>query len=1038
MKPLFDLCSPRESVFDETKRDDTLDLTNLIDGRIDVDRFIEETYFTEGMEQLNEVAFKRFRRQSASGIVKLTQAMGGGKTHSMILLGLLAMHPHLRKKISGGKLDKDYPGKVKVIAFTGRESDVPYGIWGSIADQLGKKELFKDYYTPLAAPGQTAWINLLKGEPLLILLDELPPYLDYARAKTIGNSDLSAITTTALSNLFTAINKEELSNVCLVISDLRAAYEKGSELLQRTFKELENEVNRSAINIEPVSSVSDEVYSVLKKRLFYKLPAESEIISIANAYKDAVREAKQIGYTNKSPEEIFLGIKDSYPFHPSIKDLYARFRENPGFQQTRGLIRFMRHVVSQLYSGAEPPAKSKYLIGVHDFDINDPEMFSKVKEIKPSLVNAITHDITSNGKAVAELIDDDFNTTITQDLAKLILVSSLADVPNALLGLSLPEIIGYLCAPGRDITQTKERLEEFQMRAWYLYIDRDGRLHFRHVKNINAEINSLVDSYDRESAKKEIRSFLGDKFKPSRKDCYQKTLIFPALDEINLLPEQVTLILTEPYHQEGGLHPDLRSFYADALYKNRVLFLTGQRNTMDNLLRAAKEYRAINTIVDRMDEEKVSQNDPLYKQATGKQDKARLNLLASARETFVTLHYPAKDNKLLTADFLMEFTGNHFDGEEQIRKVLLERRKLETDTAGDTFRQKCEERLFTRREMRWSEIKERAATNPAWQWHLPEALDTLKDNLLRKGTWRESGGYIEKPPFPKEKTTVQVQELSRNDDTGEAKLKIIPRYGDRVYFEIDSPATSGSQPVLNLNDFRTKELKLSFLCVDSTGEHETGEPVEWCNRITLKYRFYTDRDGNTALELRSAPAAQIRYTSDGSNPKEHGALYDSDFTVPPGTHYVLALAVAEKQGLYSDTLQLKVPQKGEGGRPGGREVDKGKPLSLSKKYRTSDTRQTYAALEILKKYEASISDFSLTIHKEKSWLELTADPDSRFVPDMLEAQAGNLREGFAGDDSVNITLEYKKTHFPSGQHFLDWVEENRLDLHSFHESEVLQ
>jgi len=31
-------------------------------------------------------------------------------------------------------------GKVKVIAFTGRESDAPYGIWGAIADQLGKKE----------------------------------------------------------------------------------------------------------------------------------------------------------------------------------------------------------------------------------------------------------------------------------------------------------------------------------------------------------------------------------------------------------------------------------------------------------------------------------------------------------------------------------------------------------------------------------------------------------------------------------------------------------------------------------------------------------------------------------------------------------------------------------------------------------------------------------------------------------------------------------------------------------------------------------
>ncbi len=117
---------------------------------------------------------------------------------------------------------------------------------------------------PLAAPGQTAWINLLKGRSLLILLNELPPYLENAKAKQIGNTDLSVVTTTALANLFTALTKPELSNVCLVISDLRATYESGSELLQSSFRELENEVNRSALNIEPVGSSSDEIFHILK------------------------------------------------------------------------------------------------------------------------------------------------------------------------------------------------------------------------------------------------------------------------------------------------------------------------------------------------------------------------------------------------------------------------------------------------------------------------------------------------------------------------------------------------------------------------------------------------------------------------------------------------------------------------------------------------------------------------------------------------------------------------------------------------------
>ena len=216
-----------------------------------------------------------------------------------------------------------------------------------------------------------------------------------------------------------------------------------------------------AMNIEPVSSTSDEIYHILRKRLFKELPAESEINEIANAYKQAVLEAKQMGYTNLSPEQVFVGIKDSYPFHPSIRDLYARFKENPGFQQTRGLIRLMRIIISQLYRGDRPKAKEKYLVNVYDFDLNDPEMLTAVTQVKPSLTNAIAHDIASNGKSIAEMVDATMNETCMQELAKLILVASLADIPNALLGLSLQETIGYLCEPGKDITRVKRALDEF-------------------------------------------------------------------------------------------------------------------------------------------------------------------------------------------------------------------------------------------------------------------------------------------------------------------------------------------------------------------------------------------------------------------------------------------------------------------------------------------------------------------------------------------------------------------------------------------------
>lgn len=150
MKTLKQLCTPRDSVFDPQRRDTVLDLADLIGDRIEPGDFFEENFVTEGMRTLLEHAFRRMEGKSAQGVFKLRQAMGGGKTHSLLVLGLLARHPEFRQKVMGGFYSPD-PGlpSVKVIGFSGRESDAPLGLWGSLAEQLGKKDLFKDCYSPL-------------------------------------------------------------------------------------------------------------------------------------------------------------------------------------------------------------------------------------------------------------------------------------------------------------------------------------------------------------------------------------------------------------------------------------------------------------------------------------------------------------------------------------------------------------------------------------------------------------------------------------------------------------------------------------------------------------------------------------------------------------------------------------------------------------------------------------------------------------------------------------------------------------------------
>ncbi|MFC2055689.1 DUF499 domain-containing protein [Chloroflexota bacterium] len=431
----------------------------MIEDKIDPGEFFEENFVTEGMKTLLEQSFRRLEGKSNQGIFKLKQAMGGGKTHNLLTLGLLARYPEYREQVMGQFYKTDPSlGNVQVVAFTGRESDAPLGMWGEIAEQLDKREQFKDLYSPLRAPGRKAWETILAGENVLILLDELPPYFKNAKSVMIGNADLAEVTATALSNLLIAINRETCSKVCLVITDLIGAYEEGSEQIADVLSDLEQETLRSALPIEPVRMNSDELYHILQKRIFKILPSETAKTDVAQAYAKAIRDAKQMDITNESPEQFANRIQVSYPFHPAIRDLYARFKENPGFQQTRGLIRLIRIVVSRLWNTGM--AEKRYLITAHDLDFNDRETRSEISQINNTLENAIAHDIASDGNAVAEVMDTNLGGSETQDACRLLMMASLANVPNAILGLSIPELVAYLAEPERDLAALRSMVLE--------------------------------------------------------------------------------------------------------------------------------------------------------------------------------------------------------------------------------------------------------------------------------------------------------------------------------------------------------------------------------------------------------------------------------------------------------------------------------------------------------------------------------------------------------------------------------------------------
>jgi len=1018
MPSIKQLCIPRPVIFDPQKRDTVLDLNDLVADRIDPAAFFEENFITEGMQTLLKYTFDRLEGRSAQGVFKLRQAMGGGKTHNLLALGLLARHPEYRQRVMGQFYTPDPAlGPVKVIAFSGRESDAPLGLWGALAEQLGKLDHFKDTYTPLRAPGQKAWENLFAGESLLILLDELPPYFQSARAIAIGNSDLSQVTATALSNLLIALGRESCDRVAVVITDLAASYQVGSAQISEVLSDLEKETNRSAMSLEPVRLNSDELYHILRKRIFEEMPTREQIKEIGQSYAAALRKGREMELVAESPEEFGARVETAYPFHPGIRDLYARFRENPGFQQTRGLIRLMRLVTANLWTSGK--ADERDLIGAQDVDLNDQQIRAEIGQINSTLDNAIAHDIAADGGAVAEGLDANYGSTDASEAARLLLMSSLANVPNAVRGLAIPEAIAYLARPGRDLSRLKsDVLPSLATQAWYLHGTRDGKLYFRHVENINAKLESYVKNYVEEQAVRELRERLGKLFAPQQRDVYQKMLLLPAIDEIGLEQDQVTLVIAAPY--SGGLNPDLRKFYDDTTWKNRIAILTGPINTYQSLLTVGRRLRAIAQIDADLIAEGLPVSDPQRMQAAELTDRIVQSFHSAVRETFTTLWYPSSEG-LMSADLTMQFRDNRYDGEEQIRTLLLAEMKF-TDKVGDeTFRTKCERRLFTQQSMRWGEIKRRAATNTTWQWHLPTALDTLKERCLFEGAWREQDGYVEKGPFPQPGTSVTFREVQRDADTGETLLRVTPVHGDTIYWEVGGQATTASAK-LDGNELSTSELRVSFLCVDSRGAYETGEPVTWSNRVTLKYRLY-QRGEDKMIELRAAPLAQIRYTTDGSDPKLSGASYDGDFAVPPGAAVVLAYA--ERDGIVSETLRVTI----DWGRDEGVKVDPQVPARYKREQTAASTQETYSFLDMLDRYHGLVEGLQLTIGGQggvHEWLELASSEQLQTSPEQIKEALSPLRN-IQTEGQVQLTTA--SIYFATGQDLLDWVAERRLALY---------
>lgn len=1020
MKTVRDACVLQPGALEVKLADQVEQLDELISAAGDGEAYFGKTFITGGMRDLVTEGIARLAAKSTQAIFHLKQAMGGGKTHVLVGFGLLAKHPSLRKKICPEISHIDRFGAAKIAAFNGRNSPDHF-FWGEIATQLGRGEQFSKYWTTGPnAPDEPAWTQLFDGDDsILILLDEMPPYFQDLNTRAVGKGTVADIATRALANMLTAAGKKK--NVCVVISDLTAAYAAGTSLINKALTDARSEVGRQERSITPVDLSANEIYEILRKRLFERLPTHEEIDKVAAAFAAKFQEAAKGKIVRKGAEATADEIASTYPFHPLLKNVIALFKDNDQFKQTRGLIELISRLLKSVWSRQE---NDVFLIGPQHFDLGIADVREKLAEIS-GMRDVIAKDLwDQNQSAHAQVIDLGTGNDAARQVGTLVLTASLSTAVNAIKGLTRPEMVECLVTPLMEPSEFLAAFDSLEQEAWYLHHTPDEKYYFDRQENLTKLLQSLAEDAPENRVDDLIRSRLKEMFTPSRRTCYGEVLPLPKLDEAaDRLRKGRVLLIVSP---DSKVPPEeVQKFFEGLTQKNNVCILTGDRSAMATIEKAARQLFA-----SKAADSRIPKSHPQREDLEKKQSQYEHDMTSTVLGLFDKVLFPrsrAGRAPELAAKALDQSRDNSqpFNGEEQIEKTLTAhplKLYLDIQRDFDAVCEKAQDLLWPEGQdvARWSDIEDRCAEQSGMPWLPPKGLEQLKETAINRGRWEElGGGQITKNPQRK-KTSVQVIAEPESGDEGRVRLTINAQHSGpapRIHFAEDGPV-SESSPLLTEPNLSTTALKVALLVIDPSGQHETGDPFVWTNSLKLRTELI-ERGGKRQVKLFVSPRGEIRYSTDGSNPRS-GTLYGGPFEIDDKATTVQAFA---------SVGGLEVQQPFSFSAKGSKSVavDPVKPAKLvSNRGQKLDSRpKTFDGLKEAREKQITFEGVTLSVGQNAQVVNVQIG-DIRVDADFIEDILKKVLEKFPAE--APVTLMFRKGHFQSGHDLSAFAEKLGIQL----------
>jgi ABC-type dipeptide/oligopeptide/nickel transport system ATPase subunit len=685
-------CTPKQDIMEGKylQAELALDLYTIANGTAKPpyntpESFFQATHPTTTLKQLLKDTLSHLAGTKPINPVLLFAAgFGGGKTHAMAAIYYATKNPNSpeTRKLVG---TTQAPQNVRIIVIDGsaygakgitRNKHQYKTLWADFLHQLGETTLAQESDTPEGLPDRQTITNLLQKQPTLILIDEIPKYLDLVKEQTeLLNKVKHFIHTLTLAVC-------EIEHNLLIISVARDAYVDAADAVRKELTEAMNILNRKMQPIEPVKT--EDVPHILKKRLFESINAKTAETT-AKAYTELYEQTKapdrfrRVEYQNR--------ITETYPFHPELIDvLYERLSTLPKFQRTRGALRLLAHAISHIWKTREADT---LLIHPHHIDLAVPEIVQELttRIDEEKYANAIASDVYAHGgrKGKAQQKDEDYKSHFQAPLFRrtcnTIYLYSLIGAKEEAKGIDADTLIATLATPGKEehIQYYRDQILPSIGDSFWFIEPIGNRYVFKKEPTENRIIDQESQNIPNPKITKTIYTKLQELFTTKGKGHFYIE-IFPddpsaITDDTSLKTAILNPLLGHTIPSEEHVPENVTQFILNRdargnlrAYRNNTFLLAAREGSWETLRDAAARLEVARTLAEDPEKYGIPHDKKKNLQQKVAQYEATVN--DAVRASFTYLIYATRGGKIEAKSFRPSGYGTAQPGQEILWHVL--------------------------------------------------------------------------------------------------------------------------------------------------------------------------------------------------------------------------------------------------------------------------------------------------------------------------------------------------------------------------------